>query len=134
MSDKIFINCRCNTAAVWAHDGPAPAHRDLACGTRVDAAPLRARIGASTRSRVMRLRLAALAAAILASTALSSAFAETGGLEIQVKARGSADASDDQKVTLYKKSKALVIGMDHYGRDWPQLSNGVKDAEEVARA
>jgi uncharacterized caspase-like protein len=48
--------------------------------------------------------------------------------------RESADAPNDQKVTLYKKSKAQVIGMDHYGGAWPQLSNGIKDAEELAKA
>jgi hypothetical protein len=31
-----------------------------------------------------------------------------------LKARESADAPNDQKVTLYQKSKAVVIGMDHY--------------------
>jgi hypothetical protein len=57
-----------------------------------------------------------------------------GVLDVWLKARESADAPNDQKVTLYKRSKALVIGMDHYSGAWPQLSNGVKDAEEVAKA
>jgi formylglycine-generating enzyme required for sulfatase activity len=56
-----------------------------------------------------------------------------GILEVYLKAREAADAPSDQKVTLYQKSKALVIGMDHYSSGWPQLSNGVKDAEEVAK-
>src|SRR5262249_22497681 len=57
-----------------------------------------------------------------------------GILEIWLKAREAVDAPNDQKITLYQSSKALVIGMDHYdGRAWPQLSNGVRDAEEVAK-
>jgi formylglycine-generating enzyme required for sulfatase activity len=65
---------------------------------------------------------------------LPAATAQTGGVfDIWLKARESADAPNDQKVTLYKKSKALVIGNDHYSGGWPQLSNGIKDAEEVAK-
>jgi hypothetical protein len=64
------------------------------------------------------------------------AFAQTwlGALDVWLKARESADAPNDQKITLYTKSKALVIGNDHYSSGWPQLSNGIKDAEEVAKA
>jgi Flp pilus assembly protein TadD len=57
-----------------------------------------------------------------------------GVLEIWLKARESADAPNSEKVSLYLKSKALVIGNDGYdGRGWPKLSNGIRDAEEVAR-
>jgi hypothetical protein len=57
-----------------------------------------------------------------------------GVLEIWLKARESADAPNSEKVSLYLKSKALVIGNDDYdGRGWPKLSNGIKDAEAVAR-
>jgi hypothetical protein len=56
-----------------------------------------------------------------------------GILEIWLKARESVDAPNDQKVTLYQKSKALMIGMDHYSSSWPSLTNGIKDAEEVAK-
>jgi hypothetical protein len=41
--------------------------------------------------------------------------AQTGIGDVWLKARESANAPNDQKVTLYQKSKALVIGMDHYG-------------------
>jgi hypothetical protein len=65
----------------------------------------------------------------------ASAASPTGSLEVYLKAREAADAPNDQKVTLYQKSKALVVGMDKYdGHAWPQLSNGVRDAEEVAEA
>jgi tetratricopeptide (TPR) repeat protein len=57
-----------------------------------------------------------------------------GSVDVWLKAREATDAPDEQKVTLYQKSKALVIGIDHYdGRGWPILSNGIKDAEEIAR-
>jgi hypothetical protein len=57
-----------------------------------------------------------------------------GVLDGWLKIRESVDAPNDRKVTLYTKSKALVIGIDGYdGRCWPQLSNGVRDAEEVAK-
>jgi formylglycine-generating enzyme required for sulfatase activity len=85
----------------------------------------------------MRLPITSLATALLLSIAAASTSAQTaiGVLDVWLKARESADAPNDQKVTLYQKSKALVIGMDHYdGRNWPQLSNGIKDAEEVAKA
>jgi len=67
----------------------------------------------------------------------SSSRAQTGAagvLEVWLKAREAADAASGEKVTLYLKSKALVIGNDGYdGRGWPKLANGVKDAEEVAK-
>jgi hypothetical protein len=37
-----------------------------------------------------------------------------GVLDVWLKARESADAPNDKKVTLYTKSKALVIGIDAY--------------------
>jgi hypothetical protein len=83
----------------------------------------------------MRLPIIALATALLVSILPTEIFAQTGlgVLDVWLKARESADAPNDQKVTLYTKSKALVIGMDHYNGAWPQLSNGVKDAEEVTK-
>jgi hypothetical protein len=84
----------------------------------------------------MRLPIIALATALLVSILPASTSAQTGNgvLDIWLKVRESADAPNDQKVTLYTKSKALVIGIDGYdGHNWPQLSNGVKDAEEVAK-
>jgi TPR repeat protein len=76
----------------------------------------------------MRLPITALATALLVSISPAATSAQTGNW---LKARESADAPN---VTLYKKSKALVIGNDHYSGGWPQLSNGVRDAEEVAKA
>jgi uncharacterized caspase-like protein len=84
----------------------------------------------------MRLPIIALATALLVSILPASTGAQTGigVLDVWLKRRESADAPNDQKVTLYEKSKALVIAIDHYdGRAWPQLSNGIRDAEEVAK-
>jgi hypothetical protein len=81
----------------------------------------------------VRLPIIALATALLVSIlpAFTSAQTGNGVLDIWLKVRESADAPNDQKVTLYTKSRALVIGMDHYdGRSWPQLSNSIRDAEE----
>jgi hypothetical protein len=81
----------------------------------------------------MRLLIIPLATALLVSMlpALTPAQTGIGILDVWLKSRESADAANDQKVTLYTKSKALVIGMDHYTGGWPQLSNGIKDAEQV---
>jgi hypothetical protein len=83
----------------------------------------------------MRLPIIALATALLVSILPTEISAQTGNgiLDVWLKARESTDAPNDQKVTLYTKSKALVIGMDHYSGVWPRLSNGIKDAEEVAK-
>jgi hypothetical protein len=84
----------------------------------------------------VRLPITALATALLVSIPPAVASAQTGNgvLDVWLKARGSANAANDRKVTLYTKSKALVIGIDAYdGRNWPQLSNGIRDAEEVAK-
>jgi len=84
----------------------------------------------------MRLPVTALATALLVSILPAWTSAQTGNgvLDIWLKVREGADAPNNQKVTLYTKSKALVIGIDGYnGRDWPRLSNGIRDAEEVAK-
>jgi hypothetical protein len=83
----------------------------------------------------VRLPITAAATALLVSILPASTSAQTvfGVLNVWLKARESADAPNDQRVTLYQKSKALVIGMDHYRGGWPELSNGIKDAEEVAK-
>jgi formylglycine-generating enzyme required for sulfatase activity len=84
----------------------------------------------------MRSAIIELVTALLFSILATEIFAQTGNgiLDVWLKARESADAPNDQKITLYQKSKALVIGMDHYSAPWPQLSNGIRDAEEVAKA
>jgi formylglycine-generating enzyme required for sulfatase activity len=84
----------------------------------------------------MRLPIIALATALLVLIVPEATSAQTafGVLNVWLKKHESADAPNDQQITLYQKSKALVIGMDHYSSGWPQLSNGVKDAEEVAKA
>jgi formylglycine-generating enzyme required for sulfatase activity len=83
----------------------------------------------------VRLPITALATALLVSIlpAVTSAQTAFGILNVWLKARESADAPNEQQITLYQKSKALVIGMDHYSGGWPELSNGIKDAEEVAK-
>src|SRR5215472_5220090 len=83
----------------------------------------------------MRFRSAILWALLLSLIGTAQAQLTSGGIfEIWLKAREAADATNDQKVTLYQKSKALVIGMDYDGRAWPHLSNGIRDAQEVAKA
>jgi hypothetical protein len=83
----------------------------------------------------MRLPIIALATALLISILPEVTSAQTafGVLNVWLKKHESADAPNDQQITLYQKSKALVIGMDHYSSGWPELSNGIKDAEEVAK-
>ena len=66
-----------------------------------------------------------LAACLLAGTAWS----QTRGLTIRLKASEAADAG---AVELYKASHALVIGIDKYTGGWPRLSNAVRNAELVA--
>jgi hypothetical protein len=74
----------------------------------------------------MRLSITALATALLVSIVPAATSAQTGigVLDIWLKVRESADAANDKKITLYTKSKALVIGMDHYD-SWPKLSGGI---------
>jgi hypothetical protein len=72
---------------------------------------------------------------LLACAPAAQAQQRSGILEVVLKATEKPEAPEGPKVTLYQKSKALVIGMDHYeGRAWPQLSNGIRDAQEVAAA
>jgi hypothetical protein len=70
----------------------------------------------------MRLPITALATALLVSILPVATSAQTGigVLDVWLK-----DAPNDQKVMLYKKSKALVIGMDHYSGGWPQLTKAL---------
>jgi hypothetical protein len=71
---------------------------------------------------------------LIAHAPLEAQTSPGGILEVWLKARESADAPNSEKVSLYLKSKALVIGNDDYdGRGWPKLSNGIRDAEEVAK-
>jgi S1-C subfamily serine protease len=71
---------------------------------------------------------------LIAHAPLEAQTSPGGILEVWLKARESADAPNSEKVSLYLKSKALVIGNDGYdGRSWPALSNGIRDAEEVAK-
>jgi len=85
-----------------------------------------------------RAALAALLACLFSSIVSAPLRAQTslrGILDVVVKAQDSVDARDGEKVTLYQKSKALVIGMNGYdGRGWPRLSNGIGDAEAVGKA
>ena len=63
--------------------------------------------------------------------ASGNAIAVSRGLELEYKASEAANAPVAGSVRLYDASYALVIGNDAY-RDWPRLSNAVKDAELVA--
>src|SRR5215472_4384556 len=85
----------------------------------------------------MRFRSAIVLALLLSliaggNVAALAQLSPSGILEVFLKAREAPDAPVDQKITLYQKSKALVIGMDHYD-SWPKLSTGITDAEEIAK-
>jgi formylglycine-generating enzyme required for sulfatase activity len=84
----------------------------------------------------VRLPIIALATALLVSILPAASPAQTafGELNVWLKQRASADAPNEENFTMYRKSMALVIGMDHYTGGWPPLSNGIKDAEEVKKA
>jgi hypothetical protein len=83
---------------------------------------------------VMRWPITALATPLLVSilSAVTAAQTGIGVLDVWLKLRQSADAPNDRKITLYTKSKALVIGIDAH-EAWPKLSNGINDSEEVAK-
>lgn len=49
-------------------------------------------------------------------------------------AAAAAPAPQHQGRALYSRSHALVIGIDDYQSAWPRLFNGIRDAEEVAKA
>src|SRR5262249_8996338 len=78
------------------------------------------------RTPAVGAALIAIAVLLFAYAPLRAQTSPSGILDIVLKARESADAPDGAKVTLYQKSKALIIGQDGYdGRNWPQLSNGI---------
>jgi len=54
-------------------------------------------------------------------------------LSVKLRASEAADAPILEEVELYSKSFALVIGNDSYANGWPRLSNGMKDAEKIAK-
>lgn len=83
----------------------------------------------------MRLLIPALATALLVLILPASIGAQTGSgiLDIWLKVGESAEA---RTIESYAdtQSKALVISAAHCSGASPQLSNGIKDAEEVAKA
>lgn len=81
--------------------------------------------------------IARLAFVLFALIALGPvpALAQSGALDVTLRAAPRTDAPEAGKVRLYAKSKALVIGIDSYTeRGWPKLSGAVKDALGVADA
>jgi hypothetical protein len=62
----------------------------------------------------VRLPIIALATALLISMLPTAMFAQTelGVLDVWLKMGQSANALSERKITLYTKSKALVIGID----------------------
>ena len=71
---------------------------------------------------------------LLAAIPLSAVAAQRGVL-VELKEREDKTAKVVERVRLYPNSYALVIGNDDY-RDpfWARLSNGIRDAREVAAA
>jgi formylglycine-generating enzyme required for sulfatase activity len=69
--------------------------------------------------------------AAVVATGSGNATAASRGLDLEYKASEAANAPIAGSVRLYDASYALVIGNDAY-RNWPRLSNAVRDAELVA--
>lgn len=59
--------------------------------------------------------------------------AASRGLSIQLRTSDAKNAPVAREVKLYSKSHPLVIGIDA-SKNWPRLSNAVKDAKIVAAA
>ena len=80
----------------------------------------------------MRGRFIAAVVFLAACLVAGTAWSQTRGLTIKLKASEAKDAPVTEEVRLYRSSYALVIGIDKYTGGWPRLSNAVKDAELVA--
>jgi formylglycine-generating enzyme required for sulfatase activity len=81
--------------------------------------------------RIAWIVVSAMAALLAAAVAL----AQDAALTVPVLPDKADPAARAEPVQLYTHSFALVIGIDKYqSRGWPKLSNGVRDAEEVAKA
>lgn len=65
-----------------------------------------------------------------------SAFAAEGerGLTVPIRAGVDGTAKLSETFRLYRRSKALIIGIDNYTNGWPGLSMAVEDARQVAAA
>lgn len=79
-------------------------------------------------TRILLTALAVLMGVVVAEPVQ----AEARGMFVVLRDAPDPNAPVAERVELYKKSYALVIGNDAYGSGWPRLSNGVKDAEQVA--
>ena len=68
---------------------------------------------------------------LVGSLAASAQSPERGALQVPMRAGPTAPVTEAQ---LYKKSHALVIGIDKYQNpQWPRLRNAVADAEAIAK-
>ena len=77
-------------------------------------------------------RFVALALAIVLLL-LCLASAQQRGIRLRLRTDESPNAPFAETVELYRKSYALVIGIDEYTGGWMRLSNAVADAKEIAR-
>lgn len=77
-------------------------------------------------------RLAMAAAAALFAQMPFGAGALERGLTVPLRAGLEPDAPIADKFRLYRRSKALVIGIDAYRAGWPPLAMAVADARRVA--
>lgn len=64
----------------------------------------------------------------------SSGHSASGELAVELREGEAKNSPVSSSVKLYSASHALVIGNDAYSKDWPRLSNAVKDARLVAGA
>ena len=81
---------------------------------------------------IARILTMALAAFFLGANIESVALAG-GSFDVTIKESEAPGAPDSQTLTLYRASRALVIGIDDY-ENWPPRSNAIRDAEAVAAA
>jgi uncharacterized caspase-like protein len=69
---------------------------------------------------------------LLASPA--AAEAASRGISVELRESEAAGAAVVERVQLYPRSYAFVIGIDDYTNGWPGLQNAVADARAVAKA
>ena len=78
--------------------------------------------------------LGRLALALLLLTWPLAAQAAGRGISVELRESEATGAAVVERVQLYPRSYALVIGIDDYTNGWPGLQNAVADARAVATA
>ena len=73
----------------------------------------------------------AAALALLCGTLAHGAGGRTRGLTVTLRASERPGAAAADRVKLYTRSSALVVGIDAYDGGWPRLRNAVRDGRVV---